>query len=400
MEKRESSAQEAWKNKRIESIKLIDAPQGVKEELVKAIISEDKKKFAQITQRENLGEIIGKLRWSEEGNLSLFDAPWFATSWTNGESAKDASRLKFITFHPSYSYEEFVEGITVDTSQGSQEHKSGEIRYLRKPGIFKRICTAALAQAIGEKTDPGVDGDQWSRIYAKYVEKTKNKQATMDAVWKSADRFVLIIDEINRGDVSKILGELVTLLESDKRLGQENELTVQLPYSNDVFGVPPNVYIIGTMNTADRSIALVDIALRRRFGFVETPPDFKAVRTEHIEKNREMLQDNQVYEYLVKSVDAIEKINGRIIDSLGRDKQIGHSFLFKVFDQKGLMRMWQYELLPLLEEYYYCDYEKITKTLGLQAKNIYVNKDEGIKGFNGIAELDQFLNAILKAAGT
>ncbi|MHA1921314.1 MAG: McrB family protein [Promethearchaeota archaeon] len=310
-------------------------------------------------------------------------------------------RIEFITFHPSYSYEEFVEGITVDTGTNKGEEVSNEIRYIRKWGIFKKICTFALASAIDEKIDESKESwnDQWGTIYGKYLEmkEGKSREEVNNEIWANAEKYVLIIDEINRGDISKIFGELVTLLEKDKRLAQENEIVVQLPYSNDEFGVPPNLYIIGTMNTADRSITLLDVALRRRFGFVEMAPDFDILVSEHLEKNREELEKNNVYQHLKNSIEAVsEKVNKRIIEDLGRDKQIGHSFFFKVKNQKDLMMVWQYEILPLLEEYHYCDYDKILGTIGLKKDNPYFNKEIGIKGFEKINELEDFLNEILE----
>ncbi|MGA2573257.1 MAG: AAA family ATPase [Candidatus Methanomethylicaceae archaeon] len=312
-------------------------------------------------------------------------------------------RLEFITFHPSYSYEEFIEGITVNTDQGKAEN-NGEISYIRKWGIFKKICTLALAKAIGENLNGSLEPweDQWRSIFEKYQSKVKGKlrEAIRNDIWDKAEDFVLIIDEINRGDASKIFGELVTLLEKDKRLAQENEIVVRLPYSNDEFSVPPNLHIIGTMNTADRSIALVDIALRRRFGFVEVPPDFDILRSNHMERNKAVLQQNDVYQYLSKSIDAVTKINGKIIKELGRDKQIGHSFFFRVFDQGALMRVWQYEILPLLEEYFDCDYDKILQALEVTEQNLYINNRIGIKGFTKIEELDSFLDLVLNKAGS
>lgn len=353
--------------------------------------------FREFEQMSSKSIARSKQKKGELENTSEYD--WDARY----DQLRSEGRLEFITFHPSYSYEEFIEGITVNTDQGI-EGKKGEISYIRKWGIFKKICTVALAKAIGEDLDKSLEPweDQWRSLFEKYKRKAngKSREDIRKTIWQNAKDFVLIIDEINRGDVSKIFGELVTLLENDKRLAQENEIVVRLPYSNDEFSVPPNLHVIATMNTADRSIALVDIALRRRFGFVEVPPDFGILQSNHIEENKAILQQNNVYQYLTKSIEAVRKINDNIIRELGRDKQIGHSFFFKVFDQGALMRVWQYEILPLLEEYYYCDYDKILQALDVKADNSYINRKEGIKGFTKIEELDNFLDLVLNIAGS
>ena len=137
-------------------------------------------------------------------------------------------------------------------------------------------------------------------------------------------------------------------------------------YRHHKFGVPKNLYIIATMNTADRSIALLDVALRRRFGFIEMNPDFDVLIEEHVEINKEQLSKNGVYDLLNKSIVAVKKINEKICDdkSIGRDKQIGHSFLFKVFSIGDLTLVWRHEIFPLLEEYCYEDYAMLERILG------------------------------------
>ena len=161
--------------------------------------------------------------------------------------------------------------------------------------------------------------------------------------------FVLILDEINRGNIARIFGELITLVEESRRLGRVDETKVTLPYSGDEFGVPENLYLIGTMNTADRSIALLDTALRRRFEFVEMMPDSS-------------LLDREVAEvHLGRLLDAM---NERIRFLRDREHQIGHTYFLEVRDIEGLRKVFQKQILPLLQEYFYDDWAKIAAVLG------------------------------------
>lgn len=168
---------------------------------------------------------------------------------------------------------------------------------------------------------------------------------------KTDENFVLIIDEINRGNVSQIFGELITLIEEDKRLGKEEELQVQLPYSKKPFGVPANLYIIGTMNTADRSVEALDAALRRRFSFEEMPPNYG------LEELNRVIGGVQLSNLL-------KIINGRIEMLLDKDHLIGHSYFVKVKNIRDLQLVFQNKIIPLLQEYFFGDYGKIGLILG------------------------------------
>lgn len=229
----------------------------------------------------------------------------------------DAGRIVFVTFHQSMSYEDFIEGIKPEPT------KDGKITYAVKNGIFKELCAKA-------KED-----------------KSQN--------------YVMIIDEINRGNVANIFGELISLIEDDKRLGASEELRAELPYSHTAFSVPKNVYIIGTMNTADRSVEALDSALRRRFTFKEMMPKAELVPKENKVRN------------------IFEIINQRIEVLKDREHQIGHSYFMGVNSEEGLKAVIYDKIIPLLQEYFYGDYEKIQLVLG----EGFVKKDSASVKFAG-----------------
>jgi 5-methylcytosine-specific restriction endonuclease McrBC GTP-binding regulatory subunit McrB len=184
----------------------------------------------------------------------------------------------------------------------------------------------------------------------------KGQQEVIDV--KEDKKYVLIIDEINRGNVSSIFGELITLIEKDKRAGSLEELEITLPYSKETFKVPKNVYIIGTMNTADRSIEVLDTALRRRFSFKEFAPKPELIRTEGL---------SGALKGIVNSIDLallLDTINTRIEKLIDKDHKIGHSYLLKVNSEETLKSSFRNEIIPLLEEYFFGDYGKIGLVLG------------------------------------
>ncbi len=218
---------------------------------------------------------------------------------------ENAGFLTVITFHASYSYEDFIEGLR-PVSNGS-----GNLVLRLEDGVFKRVCREA--------------------------ERNPEKP------------YLVVIDEINRANVAKVLGELITLLEKDKR-----RFMITLPQSKETFTIPPNVYLLGTMNTADRSIKLLDAALRRRFAFLEMMPDL------------EILGGGRVGNLALD--DFLDELNRRIARKEGREKQIGHSFLLEdgepISEPEEFARRFRQEILPLLQEYCYDDYSLLASYVG------------------------------------
>ncbi|WP_256336750.1 AAA family ATPase [Paenibacillus sp. OK060] len=208
---------------------------------------------------------------------------------------------------------------------------------------------------------------------------TANKDVHIE---ENKDKYVFIIDEINRGNVSKIFGELITLIESTKRLGEKEAITATLPYSGIPFGVPSNIYILGTMNTADRSIALMDTALRRRFEFIEMMP------------KAEVLSCINLGRIDLKRM--LTAINLRIESLYDREHTIGHAYFTPLFQEPSLSKLgdiFMNTIIPLMQEYFYDDYSKIQLVLGDNAKDDPYKfiKDETLKLndlFKGTVDID------------
>lgn len=232
---------------------------------------------------------------------------------------KAVGQIAFTTFHQSYGYEEFIEGIKPVLGDISEKN---ELSYKISDGMFKEFCNKAASDR--------------------------------------SNKYVFIIDEINRGNISKIFGELITLIEDSKRAGEDEAMSVTLPYSQEYFSVPENVYILGTMNTADRSIALMDTALRRRFEFIEMMPKEK------------LLTDIVIDNVNVKKM--LETMNRRIEALYDREHTLGHAFFMPLKNEKKatinqLASIFKNKIIPLLQEYFYEDYEKIMLVLGINPQN-------------------------------
>lgn len=381
---------------------------------------------------------------------------------------QEKRQIYFTTFHQSMSYEDFIEGIKPDNSDG-------EITYEVKDGIFKQICNEAKYQPgitfeeaykkilvdinnndgyiqlktktnkvfhvginkngnlklyTNEKLDKPqgvltkdnlvkqINGEHvfegWESYFNGVLDELK-KNGFSSTTIDEAKKYVLIIDEINRGNISSIFGELITLIEEDKRKGNKEEIEVVLPYSNDKFSVPNNIYIIGTMNTADRSVEALDTALRRRFSFAEMKSKPELLQSHFIlynqlwkynssdwhdenwvsaEKNYKELfglsnewdiDDGKFWNtftregynlskhsellrpYILNYFDLakmLETINKRIELLIDKDHQIGHSYFINVESVNDLKEIFMNKVIPLLEEYFFGDFGKIGLVLG------------------------------------
>lgn len=322
------------------------------------------------------------------------------------ELVKDG-RIVFTTFHQSLSYEDFIEGIKPVT----HEEKNNIITYEVLPGIFKKLCDKAklndgssfeksykkLLSDLGvnptnvmklktpNDTEFGVslnsndnlnlhpgckpipngsltkdilishiNGNEiplYFRGYYQGVVLTLKEKYGFNENQSANDNYVMIIDEINRGNVSQIFGELITLIEPDKRMGCNEALEVTLPYKKDKFSVPANLYIIGTMNTADRSVEALDTALRRRFSFIEMAPEYE-------------LLDGRTVDGIDLGI-LLRAINDRIEVLLNKDHAIGHSYFLRVLKGEcSLKEVFFNEIIPLLQEYFYGNFGRIELVLG------------------------------------
>jgi MoxR-like ATPase len=301
-------------------------------------------------QLNRKGQVI---MYGPPGTGKTYSAQQFARWWVGTQTRglpEDSSRIKSVTFHPSFSYEDFIEGYTVGDSNGDSDSgvdQGGGGQFKLKKGRFRTFC---------ERTDEAYD----------------NWQA--DGRIDDPPRFVFVIDEINRGNVAQIFGETITVLEKNKRGS-----TVELAHSGDPFQIPPNVAVVATMNTADQSIALVDAALRRRFASIPIMPDYGVIYrddaypvandTEALELIETSRQDTDVLK--AASVLGLKIINRKLLEegAFSKGKRIGHSYLLSsewdphAGDAKALRDVWRFDILTLLEEYFYGNLESLVRDI-------------------------------------
>ncbi|RMP76254.1 McrB family protein [Pseudomonas syringae] len=372
----------------------------------------------------------GKTYATVEATLQILDQPFLAKNLDNRSALKArfdellaAGDVRFVTFHQSFSYEDFVEGLRATTDE------QGQIRYEVVSGVFKSLCESiaselsgkyrafkvgdrygtgykviranddiielekpkgknlglamSLLNALADDVSQGVlsindlSTGSWEEklpnsTYDPYLVKgyrnivpvliehmlsKRNEDFWTAEVVQSERSKVLIIDEINRGNVSRIFGELITLIEPSKRAGASEALEVTLPYSKERFSIPSNIHLIGTMNTSDRSLAALDVALRRRFTFIEVPP------------NPELLEDIEVDGIAIDEL--LSVMNQRIAVLLDQDHCLGHAYFMPLESDPTLERLagiFREQILPLLQEYFFEDWQRIQWVLNDQRK--------------------------------
>jgi len=374
----------------------------------------------------------GKTYATIEATLEILDPDYLAAHKGQRPALKkrfdefaESGDVRFVTFHQSFSYEDFVEGLRADTGE------DGQLRYSVVPGVFKSLCVQHSAEQgpfkVGDRYGTGykvvratadvveIEKPQGKHLpigmsllngLAEYVkdgtftvDDLRNGDWDKKAIGSTLEPYlvngyknlipslvaqivgvtsgnseqlslepaptrdgspkVLIIDEINRGNISRIFGELITLIEPSKRAGAPEALEVTLPYSKERFSVPGNVHLIGTMNTADRSLAALDIALRRRFTFVEISPDPTVLDEVEVEG--------------VAIDELLDVINQRIAVLLDRDHCLGHAYFMPLREEPTLKRLegiFRQQILPLLQEYFFEDWQRIQWVLNDQRKAV------------------------------
>ena len=321
--------------------------------------------------------------------------------------SKKSTTVFSVTFHPSFTYEDFIEGIKPAIDTRSKQN----LQFRVEEGIFKKASRYAyniLVEWAGLKGKyqwrEGMDVPTIAMSERDY-NRVRNK---IRDDWFKVPIVYFFIDEINRGDISRIFGELISLLEHDKRLFMDNEMTVTLPYSKKQFGIPPNIVIIGTMNTADRSIALLDVALRRRFGFIPVYPSYTLLEDELV--NNENIHP-ECRETVRTAIDALNVLNRRIAEKYDQDHQIGHSYYLKLKCNASsrelcvdtLKTIWFNEIIPLLNEYFYDSPERLRDILTTDSGSpVFMVSEDGVYRLVKYSEVsdEEFIKSLASLASS
>jgi len=330
--------------------------EGSVERLFNKVQNENRMQFITFHQSFGYEDFIEGFRPNEEGKINLEKGIFLEICKLAEENLLKSGENKEVPFSDAFNmiFKEKIENeesIKFDLKrEGSffnvNDYNDKTIYFEKQSGTTKHTLSIATLEKMYHIEQNTFINGGLAVYYEPILEKLLKVKYTAQIEKTEQKNYYLVIDEINRGNISKIFGELITLIEEDKR----DTLEVTLPYSKKTFKIPSNLYIIGTMNSTDKSIALIDIALRRRFTFLKMKPKAELIG-------------------YPPAKDIFENLNKQIEEDLGEDYQLGHSYFMKIQDEDDLAFVLEYKIIPLLEEYYYGD-DRLTEVLNICKINI------------------------------